>query len=156
MKQLVLDTALRLMQVNGHVSTLEVKNLIHTEKNDPSFVLTQKEVSNLMKQLASEENWQAVLNSTNPNARYFEYSLPFAAASGTTSTTSRPAQVSSVNNSNEPVTCYVATNPKLYATGSTRKEARNKAYNMYKTQVSGLSYDHINHCTTAYFLANKL
>ena len=73
MKSTIKSTAIYLMSIKGKTSTLEVKNEIHRQKNDPSFVLRQYEVSTAMKQLAQEEGWKGEFNGT-----YIEYSLPTA------------------------------------------------------------------------------
>lgn len=79
MKQTILAVATLLMQRFSKTSTKEVKDACHRLYNDPTFALTQREVSDAMADLYSSEGWQRHLNTTSlPGIQFYEYSLPQA------------------------------------------------------------------------------
>ena len=89
MKQSVLNMALIIMAQKGKTSTREVKNALYdiflSEGNrrdqiplDPTFLISQREVSDFMKELADEQLWEK--NMVNGQHSYYEYSLPVPVA----------------------------------------------------------------------------
>ena len=90
MKQSVLNMAQIIMAQKGKTSTREVKNALYdiflSEGNrrdqiplDPTYLISQREVSDFMKELADEQLWEKKM--VNGTHSYYEYSLPIPAVS---------------------------------------------------------------------------
>jgi hypothetical protein len=80
MKQLVLQVAMALIAANGKTTTLDVKNECHRQNsNDPSFSLTQQEVSQFMSEMYREANGEITREF---QGQYYEYSMTPAAVAG--------------------------------------------------------------------------
>ena len=79
-KQLVVTIAMALIAQNGKTTTLEVKNEAHLQNsNDPSFQLTQNEVSTFMSEMFREANGEVSREFTGT---FYEYSMTPAATAG--------------------------------------------------------------------------
>jgi hypothetical protein len=162
LKQLILAAAVAIMQSNpsGRVTNLEIKNRLRDEnKDDPSFFLTQQMVSDMMNDLADENNWSYELNvTTRPGVVFREYFDPtvdtMAAVLGSSSTPAigYPTNFGpQLDASNGNVVAYVSGQPDKYVQASDRRTARHDAFNAFKGQVPGLDYDNINNCSVEYF-----
>lgn len=154
MKQAIFDAAIHLMQVNGQTTTLEVKNYLHSVNDQtPNFELGQKEVSKFMRELCDEHNWEK-----NPSTQgYIIYSTSIISqqtkvlALGNSTPNSHSTSITAIVNSH---IAYVRNDPKLHAIGVTRKDARTKAYQLYKTEAG--DYNNINTCLSNYYFKIKM
>lgn len=165
MKQLVIQIAMALIAENGKTTTLEVKNKAHEQNStDPSFSLTQGEVSQFMSEMYREANGDISRDFNSNGPGFYEYSMTPAAVPGmnlgtgsvkstTTSPGIKPRSVHNVPvclgsvdnlNGSEDTNLYVAfesTNPDsafLFDT-TDRFEARAG----YKTVVTNYNHDNI-------------
>jgi hypothetical protein len=159
MKKLVLGAAEHLLRENGSVTTLEIKNWLHnTKKGDPSFAISQSEVSHFARELAKEKGWAKKLDSSasNPHFVYTEKKTtsPSRIPAVPVSISKTPSVGSSSISSK--IVCYVSSNPKLYIEDDTRKDARRKVFQANKPTMPTLSYDNINYCSSKFFFKNKL
>lgn len=164
MKSTIKTTALGLMSIYGKATTLEVKNAIHAQRNDPNFVLTQYEVSQLMREIAREEGWKSDFNG-----RYIEYSLlnvPATSVTATKPVATTTQRTGSANiavkvtqptyssvNVNHPMVGYLSGNPNFYITGLTKNEVRRAVFLVATSPRYDLdiTYDDINYCSADHF-----
>lgn len=176
MKSNILSIAIILMDRYGKTSTKEVKDALHRLfQNDPTFQLTQKEVSETMEELYLEQSWERVLTTlTGTRISYYEYSLPQAIQS------TQPAQTLTVTqatvaggkldeNAGDYV-CYVSGHPEMFvqatqSAGLTKQDCkrstRNLCFNGYKAAYKArtgrpLDYNNLNFCTTKFYNKNVI
>jgi hypothetical protein len=161
MKQKILNAALHLMSVNGQTTTLEVKNYLHDQySTDPTFELRQAEVSKTMRELAGENNWvkspstQGYIIYSDPNIQQqaapltLGYTVPASSAGG--SVTAVPP----LTYPTAGIAAYVRSNPKLHVIGLSRKEARTRAYKLFRSEAG--DYNNINTCLANFYLTKKV
>lgn len=170
MKQQIYLMAQLLMLRNTRVSTLECKNAMHGAfSSDPTYSLTQKEVSSAMAELYAEHGWHRELNTTVASVAFYEYSMqPVAAvavapAVSTPAPASQPASQSSntttlkaLDSANGSLVCYVAGKPDKFVQANDRNGAKKLCFQTYEDGEFGLTYNNLNVCTVDYFNKRKI
>lgn len=158
MKNQILLMALIILERNQKVTTLEVKNALHRcFENDPTFSLTQKEVSAAMTELEAEQGWEHTLDTSTGFAfKVFtlnaalknplpDYAVAIQQITAAQSTTNK------LDPANGDFVCYVSGYPNLYVQGNSLVGLKKACFNKFKTIVVPLNYDQLNPCSFKYF-----
>ncbi len=161
-----------LMLRNGKTSTKEVKDSMHAAFSaDPSYSLTQREVSDVMAELFVEQSWHREMNKNSvPNTMFYEYSeqpiqqaivpATHAASGPATSPAAQPISttiMAALDSANGGTVCYVSGQPMKYVQGNKPKNAmKHDCFQAFNDEVIGLSYNNLNVCSVDYFNKHKL
>lgn len=157
-----------LMLRNSRVSNKEIKDSMHGAfSSDPTFSLTQKEVSTAMTELYAEHGWHRELNTTAASTAFYEYSLqpvaPVAVAPAVSTPATQPASQSSnttnlkqLDPTNGSIVCYVAGKPEKFVQANDKNAAKKLCFQTYEDGEFGLTYNNLNTCAVAWYNKHKI
>lgn len=159
MKQLILAVANQILDAQGTVTTLEVKNRARIENShDSNFRLTQLETSNLLNELSNEEGWDFKIETKNGNSFrvYTRGSVGTAAASTGTSASQQVATTPSGNVPSEvngSTIVYLSGKPQIWFQTFTadKNVARSEANRSFRQAGHYYEWNDLNVATTKYF-----
>lgn len=178
MKKHILAIAFVLIERNGKTSNKEIKDALHRVfANDPTFQLSQTEVSTCMDELYNAMGLRREINKTIPGITYFDYSIDpqfQAAYAQTTTPPNTPSVKQQLNDSSAPgsntasigtgtvitpldpsiaFTAHISGLPTYFAQGATKNEAKKNCFQRWAHKITSrkITYNHLNASSTKHF-----